>query len=117
MGRRQVVRVAKNIDQAHRMHMIEKYKKNLRLKMEYPTYKPKRYNDGCTIFSIDQVNKIRFMFEAGHAKQFELARMFKCSWNAIRRVVRYQTYIIEDLEKSLIEMQLDGEITPDHPRE
>ena len=107
------IRLPKTKTQAKRMGIIGKYKTNLINKMANPTYKPKQFNS-IRMFTVDDVNKIRRMYEDGHANVSDISRMYCCSLFAIRNVIRYRTYIIDTSEKSLIEMQDDGEILPDY---
>lgn len=93
----------------------EIWAKNLIRKKQNPMYKPvAQFRTRLTPFTISQINKIRMMFESGHATVPQLAKLYKCKREIISKMVKYRSYLIDSREKSLIEMQNDGEILPDH---
>lgn len=96
------------------MKSIAKWKHNVMLKKCNPLFRPIAFNRKRGIFNVDDVNKIRMMYESGHLGTLHLAELFKCSEFAIRGVVKYKTYLLDNREKSLIEMQDNDEIRPDY---
>ena len=104
------MKVAKTPEQAARMAIKKRYHRNLRLKKTFPTYRPMSFREDVKI-PLHQVNKMRMMYESGHAGMNILARMFGVSKFMVFSIVKYHSHILDDREKSLIEMQNCGEIS------
>lgn len=115
MGRGEiVVKLPKTAQQAQSVIVKNRYKANLEDKKKNPLYRPLRYDLPKFNLSMQQLNKMRMMYESGHAGPTQLSKLFGLSAGYISQILRYEEHIIEHREKSLIEMQYDGEIVPDH---
>lgn len=119
MGRSKVntVYLAKHENQAKAMAKIAHKKRMLKEKRKHVMFKPLIRRGTATVLPIHQINKMRRMFEEGHATVRDLSSIFGISLTMARNIVFYRTNILDHREKSLIEMQNDGEIRAEPVRE
>jgi len=104
------VKIAKSPRQAKQMEARDRQKKRLAYAKKFPSLKTQIIKS----LPVHQINKIRMIYESGHATVTDLAKQFNLHPDTVGKLVKYLTHIKDNRQKSLIEMQNCGEISPDH---